>query len=153
MSDVNKEMSRIVYDTICKVLDDLGISYKKIEDDLVVLFGHKGQDMSHDLIILVNEKQELIRLVEKLPFDINSEKASDFAAAVCYVNSKIACGCFVYDMENRLTFEMSQFYSGSLIGDETIRQMIMGLVVLVEEYDDKFMALNKGYLKPEDFKN
>ena len=30
--------------------------------------------------------------------------------------------------------------------------MIMALIFSVEEYDDKFMALNKGYLKPEDFK-
>ncbi|MCC8173087.1 MAG: YbjN domain-containing protein [Odoribacter sp.] len=152
MAEVNMEMGKAIYDSVCSVLDKMGLSYKKIEEDLAVLFGHRGEDMNHNLVIAVNVKQETIQLFEVLPFDINKEKATDVAVAICYVNDRILSGKFTYNMEERLTFEVSQIFSGSLIGEKTIQRMILALAVTVEEYDDKFMALNKGYLKPEDFK-
>ena len=52
-----------------------------------------------------------------------------------------------------LFFEMAQFYSGSLIGEKTLGRMIMALIFTVEDYDDKFMALNSGYITTDAFKN
>jgi len=152
MSEVNMEMAKTIYDSACAVLDGMGINYKKVENDLVILFGHRGQDMNHDLILAVNARQEAIQLIEKLPFSIDPEKASEVAGAVCLINDKILSGKFTYNMEDRLSFEVTQIYSGSLIGEETIKRMLLALVFTVEEYDDKFMALNKGYWKVNDFK-
>lgn len=152
MSEVNMEMAKTIYDSACAVLDGMGINYKKVENELVILFGHRGQDMNHDLIFVVNARQEAIQLIEKLPFSIDPEKASEVAGAACLINDKILSGKFTYNMEDRLSFEVTQIYSGSLIGEETIKRMLLALVFTVEEYDDKFMALNKGYLKVDDFK-
>lgn len=152
MNNENLELASSVYESICSVLDEMSINYEKIEKDLVVLFGHHGDDMNHKLLVAVNARQEAIQLMETLPFDINPERGTDIAVATCYVNNKILSGKFTYDMDETLNFEVTQIYSGSLIGEETIKRMILALVFTVEEYDDKFFALNKGYIKTDAFK-
>ena len=152
MAEQNMEMGKAIYESLCSVLDKMGVHYKKVEDDLVIAFGYKGEDMNHDLIIAVNVRQEAIQLIEKLPFEISAERATDVACAVCYVNDQILSGKFTYNMEDRLSFEVTQIFTGSLIGEEALHRMIMTLIITVENYDDKFMALNKGYIKVEEFK-
>lgn len=152
MSEQNLELGKAIYESLCNVLNKMEVNYKKVEEDLVIAFGYKGQDMNHDLIIAVNVEREVIQLIERLPFEISAEKATDVACAVCYANDRILAGQFTYNMEDRLSFEVTQIFTGSLIGEEALHRMIMALVITVENYDDKFMALNKGYLKPENFK-
>lgn len=152
MSEVNMELAKTIYDSVCTTLDKMSIKYTRHDNDLVVTVGHKGKDMSHNLIILVNAEKEALQIIEKLPFTVDPEKATDIASAVCLVNNGFVCGGFEYELGDSISFKMSQFYSGSLVGEATIERMIIGLVLSVEEYDDKFMALNKGYLKVEDFK-
>lgn len=153
MSEVNMEMAKTVYDSLCSVLDKMNIKYDKIEDKLAILVGYKGQDMNHDLVIVVNAKSEIVQIYEKMPYSIDPNRAADVAKAVCYVNSRLLFGHFVYNVEDKLSFELTQIYTGSLIGEELLQRMILLLIRIVEDYDDKFMALNKGYLKPEDFNN
>lgn len=153
MADVHaEEMGKAIYNSICSVLENMGLSYRKAEDDMVVMFGHRGEDMNHNLWMVVNVEKEAIQLYERLPFDIDKERSAEIAKAIAYVNDCLLIGKFTYNMEDRLMFEVSQIFSGSLIGEATIKRMILSLAVSVEEYDDKFLALNKGYLKAEDFK-
>ena len=152
MSEINMEMAKSVYDTVCVALDKMNINYNKHEEDLVITFGHKGRDMNHNLLVYVDAERTVIQVVEELPFRISPEKASEIASAVCYANQYLVCGKFTYDMAEVIKFKVTQIYDGSLIGPETIERMILALAVTVEQYDDKFMALNKGYLKVEDFK-
>lgn len=151
MSEVNMETAKAMYGTVCSALDEMNLNYRKFEEDLVITFGYKGQDMNHDVIIIVNAEREVIQLVEKLPFEIDENKAADVSRAVCYANQYLVSGRFIYNMKDEISFKLTQFYAGSLIGHEVIKNMIIALAVTVEGYDDKFMALNKGYLKPEDF--
>lgn len=153
MSEVNMEMAKNVYATVCSTLDNMGFKYKRHDEDLVVTFGLRGEDMNHDLIFIISAEKEAIQLVEQLPYSINSEKAVDVAIATSYVNRQLLCGKFTYDMGDNIRFEVTQIYSGSLIGEETIKRMVLALAVSVEEYDDKFMALCKGYIKPDAFKD
>lgn len=151
MSEVNMEMAKTIYASICAALDEMEINYKKAEDDLVILFGHRGKDFNHDLLLAVDAEREVIRIHEKLPINAKKEKANEIAIAVCKANYGMVCGKFSYNMDDSIMFDVNQFYSGSLIGTETIKKMILALVFTVEAYDDKFMALNNGYLSPEDF--
>ncbi len=147
----NTEKGKMLYESIAKVLDGLGITYKRFEDDLVIVFSHRGEDMNHEILLAVNEKQEAIQMMERLPIKISPEYAYEVAAAACIVNSQILIGKFTYKMEQNLTFEVAQVFDGSLIGEDALKRMILTLVITVENYDDKFMALNKGYLKHTDF--
>ena len=151
MSEVNLEMAKTIYGTVCTALDNLGLHYKKVEEDLVITFGLKGDDMNHDLLVVVNPQKEVIQIIEKLPFAISAEKASDIAIAMSYANDVLLNGKFTSDLKQRINYEVTQIYSGSLIGEETIKRMILALVYTVEEYDDKFFALNKGYITAESF--
>ena len=146
------EMAKSVYDTVCAGLDKMGLRYTRHDEDLVVTLGYKGKDMNHEVIIRVDGKREVIQTIEILPFRIDPAKASEVASAMCYANRYLVCGNFTYDMQEEITFKVTQIYDGSLIGPETVERMIMALAVTVEEYDDKFIALNNGYLKVEDFK-
>ena len=152
MAEVNLEMGKSIYENVCSVLDKMEINYQKHEEDFVIAFAYKGQDMNHELLIKVDPKREIIHLMERLPFDIEPERATDIACAVCYVNDSVLVGSFTYNMSDRLLYEVIQIYTGSLIGEDTIHRMLMTLIYTVEDYDDKFMALNKGYISLEQFK-
>lgn len=151
MSDM--ATAKTVYENMCATLDEMELNYRKEEEDLVVLLGHRGEDMEHNILMIVSPDQEAIHIYEKIPFSINAERAADIACATCYVNDQILLGKFTYNMEDKLSFEVVQSYSGSIIGSETFKRMLLAVVFTVEEYDDKFMALNKGYIKPDAFKN
>lgn len=150
MSEINMEAAKAMYETVCSTLDSMKINYTRHDEDLVVSFCHRGEDMNHQLLIMINAKSEVIRIVERLPYEISEDKMIDVALAVCFINNRLVSGGFTYALDKNLNYEVAQVYSGSLIGEETVRRMIMALVVTVEEYDDKFMALNKGYLKITD---
>lgn len=146
------DSAKKIYKTVCKTLDSMKINYTEHEDDLVVTLGHKGEDMNHDLIIAVNEKQEAIQLVEQLPFDIASDKAVDVAVALSMINSKLLLGHFTLDFNKlKVCFELAQTFTGVSFSEATIQRLVGALVITVEEYDDKLIALNKGYLKFTDF--
>lgn len=153
MSEINMEMAKTVYDSICSVLTGMNLKYTEHKDDLVITLGHKGEDMEHNLLIAVDAAKEVVRVIERLPFKLNPEKASDIAMAVCNANRMLLLGGFEYDVDDStLTYAIAQVYTGSLIGEEALKRMILTLVFTVEDYDDKFMALNKGYLQPDAFK-
>lgn len=153
MSTPNLEMAEAVYSTFCKVLDDMKVVYNKHEDDHVITFGYKGKDMNHDIIIFVNPETDTFRIVERLPYQIPQEKVIDIALATCLVNNRLMLGGFTYALDENLNFEVAQSYAGSLVGEAAIIKCLFAVFVCVEEYDDKFMALNKGYIKVEDFVN
>lgn len=153
MAEVNMELAKSVYETVCTALDNMGFKYERHDDDLVVSLGYGGKDMNHDMLIIVDAQREVVQVIEQLPVRMNAEKATEIACAVCYANRFIVCGKFTYDMEEEIRFKVAQIYDGSLIGPETIKRMVVALAITVEEYDDKFMALNNGYLKAEDFKD
>ncbi len=153
MSEVNMEMAKTMFGSICSTLDNMKLNYQVHEDDLALVLGHKGDDMEHNILVLVDAEKEVIRVVERLPFKMNPDKASDIAMAVCNANERLLVGSFSYDMQENLTYNITQIYNGSLIGEEAIKRMILTLAFTVEDFDDKFMALNKGYLKPDAFKD
>ncbi len=153
MSTPNVAAAEAVYSTFRKVLDDMEITYTPHEEDRVITFGYKGKDMNHDIIIFVNADSETFRVVERLPYDIPEDKIVDVALASCLVNNRLMLGGFTYGLDEHLNFEVAQSFAGSLVGEAAIKKCLFAVLVCVEEYDDKFMALNKGYLTIKDFVN
>ena len=142
-----------MYELIATTLDNMDLRYDRHDDELVIHLGAKGDDMNHDMLLFVLEKQEVISFVERLPFHLDPEKADEIAKAVCNINNQLVLGGFTYKAgAENMNFELSIPYGGSVIGEETIRRILMNAVHAVEEYDDKFLALNKGYLSSEEFK-
>ena len=151
MSTPNLAAAEAVYSTFRKVLDDMQVIYTEHKEDNVITFGYKGKDMNHDIIIFVNPESETFRIVERLPYDIPEDKIIDVALAASLVNSRLMIGGFTYALDEHLNFEVAQSYAGSLVGEAAIKKCLFAVFVCVEEYDDKFMALNKGYITIKEF--
>ena len=143
-------VAEIMYGTVLSALDGLGLKYEKYEEDLVVVLGYKGDDMAHRMIIAVSPESQTLRLIEKLPFEINPEKAGDVAKAVCLINSNLLIGGFEYTLGDEISYEIKQAFNESIISESLVERLVKCIASSVEVYDDRLMALNKGYLKVEE---
>ena len=148
-----RKLAQSVYERIASTLDSMDLKYTRHDDDMVIHLGMRGHDMDHDMLLLVREKNAVLSFVEKLPFHLDADKADEIAKAICNVNNQLILGGFTYEAGSEdMRFELSIPYNGSLIGEETIKRILVNAVQTVEEYDDKFLALNKGYISSEEFK-
>jgi len=147
------EMAKSVYERVATTLDNMELNYQRHDEDLVITLGMRGEDMDHDMLLIVREKNAVFSFLERLPFHLDPQKADEIAKAVCNINNQLVLGGFTYEAgADTMNFELSIPYNGSLIGEETIRRILVNAVKTVEAYDDKFLALNKGYISSEEFK-
>lgn len=146
------KLAQNVYQTICEMLDKKGVKYTKHEDDLVVSCTVRGEDIPMDIVIFVHEKQQIVRLLSPMPFDIPEDKRIDMAIAVNIANYGIIDGSFDYDLsDGDLRFRMTTSYRESILGKELFEYMFMVSALTTDEYNDKFMMLAKGLISIEQF--
>ncbi|MBQ3054774.1 MAG: YbjN domain-containing protein [Oscillospiraceae bacterium] len=149
----NMEMAKSMYERVATTLDNMELNYQRHDEDMVITLGMRGEDMDHDMLLIIREKNAAFSFLERLPFHLDPQKADEIAKAVCNVNNHLVLGGFTYEAgSDTMNFELSIPYNGSLIGEETIRRILVNAVKTVEAYDDKFLALNKGYISSEEFK-
>lgn len=153
MSEVNKgERAKEVYEALCASIENRGWHYSKEEALLLVHFGVSGEDIPMQFIIVVDENRQLVRLMSRLPFNMEEDKRIEGAIATCAATNKLANGCFDYDIQKgSITFRMTASYRESDISDGLFRYMINCSAQTVDEYNDKFFAISKGLLSISDF--
>jgi len=153
MADVNKtELAKKVYTTLCDAIDKREWKYDKEEDDLVVHFGVSGDDIPMQFILVVDEDRQLIRLMSPLPFEISEEKRMEAAIATCVASFGLADGSFDYDLSNgRIVFRMTASFRDSVIGEGLFQYMISCSCAMVDQYNDQFLAIDKGLMTINDF--
>ena len=146
MADENKmRLSKQVYQTLCKALDNRGWSYKKEQDRLLVYFGVNGDSMPIQVVIVVDASRQLIRLMSPLPFKMSESKRADGAIATCAVSYGMADGSFDYDLDDgTISFRMTEYFENCLIDEDLFNYMIDCSCAMVERYADRFLALEKG---------
>lgn len=146
----NEAASREVYDLIKIVLDDMELDYEADDDNLRIHFYYQGEDMRHRMNISIDSERANFRVVVVLPFDIDIEKKHSMAEAVCRINDTLMMGQFTYDMEKDIAFETCQLFVDSMISRELIEMAVNLSISTVGRYDDRLLAINKGYLNPEE---
>lgn len=153
MSDDKKlQNARTVYKTLCSMLDAKELVYDKHEDDLVVTLTMHGDDIPINLIINVDAKRELIRLLSPIPVVFEGDKKVDGAIATCQANYKLADGSFDYNFkEGKVLFRMTSSYIGSLISEDLLEYMVGVACYTIDDYNDKFLMLSKGQLPLDAF--
>ena len=152
MADNKMELAQQVYQTLCGALNSREWKYGKDEEKLLVHFGVNGDDLPMDFIIIVDAERQLVRLMSPLNFKISEEKRMEGAIATCAVTFGLADGCFDYDLSNgRIVFRMATTYRGSQIGEDLFHYMISCACAMVDAYNDKFLALDKGLISVSDF--
>lgn len=148
----NNAFAKTVFTTLCDVMERRGWKYEKDEKDLTVHFIVSGDDIPMQFILVIDAERQLIRLMSPLPFKMSEDKRIDGAIATCAASFGLADGSFDYDLtEGRIIFRMTASFRESLIGEELFHYMIECSCVTVDEYNDKFLAIDKGLLSVSDF--
>lgn len=140
------------YTAIRNALDTRKWKYGTDDEKKLVHFGVNGDDLPMQFIIFVDEDRQLVRLLSKLPFKMAEDKLIDGAIATCHATYGLVDGSFDYDLsDGQIVFRMTTPFHGEKISEDVIQYMISCAGTIVDEYNDKFLALNKGFLKIEDF--
>lgn len=153
MANENKlENAMLAYRTVCSALDARDWKYERDNDKLLVHFGVNGDDIPMQFVIMVDADRQLIRLMSPMPYKIGEEKRMEGAIATCAVGWKMADGSFDYDLsDGSIVFRMTASFRESSIGEGLIQYLISCACAMVDEYNDKFLALEKGAISISDF--
>ena len=146
------EQAQYVYGRICEALDARDWKYGKDEQKLVVHFGVNGENMHINFIIVADAERQMIRLLSPLDFKISQDKRVEGAIAACAASFGMADGSFDYDLsDGRITFRATQSFRSSVIGEGLIQYMIELTCAMVDKYNTRFLALDKGAISINDF--
>lgn len=153
MADENKKnLAKEVYNTLCGAIEKREWNYEKDEEKLVVHFGVSGDDIPMQFILVVDEDRQLIRLMSPMPFKMSENKRMEGAIATCVASFGLADGSFDYDLaEGRIVFRMTASFRESVIGEGLFQYMISCACAMVDEYNDQFLAIDKGLMSINDF--
>jgi len=86
------------------------------------------------------------------PFEFRKEKRVDGAIAVCAANYGLADGFFKYDItDGKIMFKLTSSFCDSDIAEDLLEYVIHYSISVIDEYNDQFLAINKGYLDLDSF--
>lgn len=140
------------YDTLCKAIEKREWNFTKEEDKLLVHFGVSGEDIPMQFIMIVDAGRQMIRLMSPMPFNMDEDKRMEGAIASCVASFGMADGSFDYDItDGQIMFRMTASFIESEIGEGLFQYMISCSCAMVDKYNDKFLALNKGLISISDF--
>lgn len=153
MAEANQlKTAKTIYTQLCKALDARNWKYDKYEEELAVHFMVKGEDIPMEFTFSVDAERQLVRLKSTLPFSFDEDKRVEGAIITNSINYMLADGYFEYDItDGEISFKLTTSCRDSLISDETIEYMLRCALFVVEEFNDKIMAVSKGYMTVEQF--
>lgn len=152
MSEINMAKAKETYDLLCKMLDNRNWHYDKIEDDLIIKSGVKGEDLPIEFIMRVNPRNEIVSFISWLPFKVDESKRIDMALATSVANYNLADGSFDYDItDGTILFRLTSSYRGSILSEDLFEYMLVIASSTVDDYNDKFFMISKGMLTVQQF--
>lgn len=141
-----------VYKTLCETMDDRGWKYEKDPEKLIIHFIVTGEDIPMHFLVHIDPERELIRLLSQMPFAFSEERRMEGAIATCQTNYKIADGNFDYDFKTGdVYFRLTSSFRESLISKDLLNYMVGISCFAVDDFNDKFLMIEKGVLSIEDF--
>lgn len=146
------ELAKQVYQTLCDAIERREWNFGKDEEKLLVHFGVSGDDIPMQFILIVDAERQLIRLMSPMPFKMSESKRMEGAIATCAASFGMADGSFDYDLsDGTIVFRMTASFRESLIGEGLFMYLISCSYVMVDKYNDQFLALDKGVMSITDF--
>lgn len=145
-------LAKQVYKTLCDAIDRREWHYEKEEDKLIVHFAVNGDDIPMHFILIVDADRQLIRLMSPMPYKMSEAKRMEGAIATCVASYGMADGSFDYDLaDGTIVFRMTTSFRESLIGEGLFQYMISCSCAMVDNYNDQFLAIDKGLMSITDF--
>lgn len=152
MDEMKLARAREVYALMCQALDNKGWKYNKDEEKLVVYLGVNGDDIPLRLVMFVDAEKQKISLLSPLPFKMSEAKLLEGAVMTCVATYGLSDGCFEYDLtDGSITFRLTAGFLGSHIGEGLIHYMIDCACAVVDNYNDRFLAVDKDLMSLADF--
>lgn len=141
-----------VFRILCQAVEDNGWSYDCDDTELSISFQVNGEDLPMNFIIMIDIERQMIRFYSPLTFEICEEKRIEAAVAVCAATHGMADGKFSYNIaKGSIMFELTAVFMNSTVGEGLLQYMIHCACFAVDQYNDKFLALNKGFIGIEEF--
>ncbi len=152
MAEINYAAAARVFNRIDAYLKSKDWKYDKDTDRMQFSYQVGGDDLPMRFTLWVDAEREMIRSLSFLPFDFAEDKRIEGAVAVCVANYGMVNGCFGYDISDGTVFhKLAVSYKDIEVSNDLI-EYIMGLgMAMVDKYNDRFFALNKGYITIADF--
>ncbi len=138
---------------VCDYMDGAKLEYERHTEKNTVLVTITGNDFPVTLMFTADPGKQRIETYSEIPFVVRTEKTVDLALACAAINGRIAYGKFcLYPDRNLCTYENSEY----LTGLEGFSAAYGGALVapaysIVEEYNEKLYAVNKGLLSVREF--
>ena len=153
MADANQmAMAQQIYGTIIEMLDSINFHYDRYDEDLVIRFTVSGDDIPMTMIFTVDPEREVVRLFSPMPFKIDEDKRTELALAVAIANYGLVNGSFDYDLsDGEIRFRCTTCYRDSVVGPNLFKYMLSISNGTTDDYNDKFMMLNKGMMTLQQF--
>jgi hypothetical protein len=150
--EMKMQKAKEVYNTLVRMLDNRNWKYEKVEEDLIIKSGVKSDDFPVTFIIEVRPKNELVRFLSWMPFNIPGDKRIDAAIAVNVANYGLIDGSFDYDLnDGEIRFRLTSSYRNSALSEDLFEYMIVCATSTVDQYNDRFFMLAKGMMTLEQF--
>ncbi len=149
-----KKMARAkqVYKTLCDAIESRKWHFEKDDEKLLVYFTVTGDDIPMQFILVIDAERQLIRLMSPMPYKMSEEKRMEGAIAACVASFGMIDGNFNYDLsDGEIVFRMAASFRESLIGEGLFQYMISCSCAMVDMYNDKFLAIDKGLMSISDF--
>ena len=151
----NEELQALavsVYNTMIEQFEEQNLHFEKHDDDLYVALTVRGDDLPRDCTLAVRAEKQLVQFFSTLPFKVPADKMVDMALSVCHVNNMLIDGCFDLDpTEGWLRFRMTAAYHDSILGKEIFNRMLWLSTAIIDEYNNKFLMVCKGFVDFEQF--
>ncbi len=141
-----------MYNNLCAMLDEKEVRYNRMDDEMMVKFTMRGEDLPMDYLIAVDAERELVRLFSYLPVTFSGDDRVLGAVVTCRINYELADGCFDYNFaDGTVMFRMTASYKDSLISKDLLAYMVACTGYTVDKYNDTLLLLAKGRMSLEEF--
>lgn len=152
MAEEKIVQAKKVFQTLCEALDRREWKYDKDEEKLIVDISVSGDDIPMRLLFIIDADRQLVRILSPLPFKMSEAKRMDGAIAACVASYGMADGSFDYDIsDGTIYYRMTASFMGSVIGEGLLQYLISCSCAMVDLYNDKFLALDKGMMDIAEF--
>ncbi len=152
MDEKDKVQAETVYKTVCAALEEMGLKFDRYDDKLVVSCQGVGEDLPIEMRIMVMPDQHIVSLISQMPFKVPEARRPDIALATSIANYKMVDGSFDFNTKlGTIFYRQTTSYWSSLIGKEVIKYLFTLSITMIDEFNDKFMAVSTGAMSVDDF--
>ena len=152
MAMTNRQ-AQVCYNTITQALDNMGWKYTEDNSTLRIKYDAYGEDLCATYIFAISAEKETVTLTCTLPYRAPRHDRGNFAKAMALANSRFYNGSFEFNPQTReVLYRMTTFLKGGMsFSVEAATYMIDTSCDTVDKYNDKFLAVGKGYLTLDQF--